>query len=72
MATMTDDYITLDEAAKLLDLAPRTIRLYIARGMLQGYKRATAKGVQFVRRSDVQRLKEIVPVDRPSQPGDGE
>ena len=60
-------YMTLDQAAEALQLSVRTVRLYIARGQLTGYRKGTGRGAQYVLRSEVEALQAIVPIDAGDQ-----
>lgn len=64
MFTMSEasEYVSLEDAGKLLGKSTRTIRVYIAKGILKGYRFATGRGVQFVKREDVLKLSQIVPI----------
>ena len=66
----TPEYLTIEQAAQLLGVSARTLRLYIAQGKLTGYKPRVGRSAQLVRRSEVETLREIVPVDRSDQADD--
>ncbi len=63
---MADEWLTVDEAAKRLGLARRTIFHYVKTGKLQGYKAPAARQT-VVRASDVDALKQPLPIGSSSQ-----
>lgn len=71
MPVALEEYMTLEEAATALGVSEQTIRRYIRLGRLRGFKRPMAKGIEFVLRSEVGRLQEVIPVDRSDQAEDG-
>jgi len=67
-----DDLLSTREAAQLLGVAPRTVRGYLARGLLPVARRVNARLV-LVRRADVARLGAHPPRPgpRPARPACG-
>lgn len=74
MSTMTDlsQYVSIEDAAALLGVTPRTIRRYIERGVLQGYQRALGRGPWVLLRRDVERLSTMVPIEPKAIPDQGD
>lgn len=56
-----EQFLTIEEAARELDVHAQTIRNYIRRGDLQAYQRAGSLN-KLVRREDIEAMKEPRPV----------
>jgi citrate synthase len=65
-----EEYLTGDEAARLLDVKPQTLYAYVSRGVLRSYREGT-KRRRLYRRAELEALRrldrgappEIPPVD---------
>jgi excisionase family DNA binding protein len=50
-----EEYVTVDEAARLLDVKPATLYAYVSRGILKSYRQGM-KRQRLYRRADVEAL----------------
>ena len=60
-----EEYLTVDEAARLLGVKPATLYAYVSRGVLRSYRQGI-KRQRLYRRSEVAALLQLAP----SAPGD--
>lgn len=64
--TVTEEWISVRDAARILGVAPSTIRRYVARGLLESRRLPTGRGLRLLR-SQVERLL-IAPSDAVTPP----
>lgn len=62
MANQDDEYVTSEEACKLLHVSPRTLERYAKEGLLKKYRRKIGREV-FYKRSEVEELLRIHPTE---------
>ena len=62
MANQDDEYITSEEACKLLNVSSRTLERYVKDGLLKKYRRRIGREV-FYKQSEVEDLLRIHPVE---------
>jgi citrate synthase len=55
-----DEFLTVDEATRLLGVKRATLYAYVSRGMLQSYRQGI-KRQRLYRRADVERLVRLAP-----------
>jgi excisionase family DNA binding protein len=53
-----EEYLTVDEAARLLDVKPATLYAYVSRGVLKSYREGT-KRQRLYRRTEVEALRRL-------------
>lgn len=61
-----EEYLTVDEAARLLEVKRATLYAYVSRGMLRSYRQGM-KRQRLYRRAEVEALVRIAPA-RPDAP----
>ena len=59
-----EEYLTVDEAAQLLDVKPATLYAYVSRGILRSYRQGI-KRQRLYRRAEVESLLRLAPSDEP-------
>jgi citrate synthase len=64
-----EEYLTVEEAAGLLDIKPATLYAYVSRGVLKSYRQGI-KRHRLYRRVDVEALLRVAPSAGPA-PGEG-
>ena len=55
-----EEYLTLDEAAQLLDVKPATLYAYVSRGIIRSYRQGI-KRQRLYRRAEVESLLRLAP-----------
>ena len=55
-----EEYLTVDEAARLLDVKPATLYAYVSRGVLKSYRQGI-KRQRLYRRAEVEGLLRLAP-----------
>jgi citrate synthase len=55
-----EEYLTVDEAARVMGVKPATLYAYVSRGILQSYRQGM-KRQRLYRRADVQQLTRMTP-----------
>ena len=55
-----EEYLTVEEAAGLLDIKPATLYAYVSRGVLKSYRQGI-KRQRLYRRADVEALLRVAP-----------
>ena len=65
-----EEYLTVDEAAQLLDVKPATLYAYVSRGILRSYRQGI-KRQRLYRRAEVEGLLRLAP-SGPADPTTGE
>jgi excisionase family DNA binding protein len=55
-----EDFLTVDEAAALLDVKPATLYAYVSRGVLRSYRQGI-KRQRLYRRTEVEGLRRLEP-----------
>ena len=59
-----EEYLTVDEAAQLLDVKPATLYAYVSRGILRSYRQGI-KRQRLYRRAEVESLLRLAPSGEP-------
>jgi len=57
-----EEYLTVDEAARTLDVKPATLYAYVSRGILRSYRQGI-KRQRLYRRAEVEGLLRLAPSD---------
>ena len=57
-----EEYLTVDEAARTLDVKPATLYAYVSRGILRSYRQGI-KRQRLYRRAEVEALLRLAPSD---------
>ena len=57
-----EEYLTVDEAARALDVKPATLYAYVSRGILRSYRQGI-KRQRLYRRAEVEGLLRLAPSD---------
>ena len=65
-----EEYLTVEEAAGLLEIKPATLYAYVSRGVLKSYRQGI-KRQRLYRRADVEALLRVAPSAGPAA-GEGE
>jgi len=65
-----EEYLTVDEAARLLDVKPATLYAYVSRGILRSYRQGI-KRQRLYRRAEVESLLRLAPSDAPEATAGG-
>ena len=60
-----EEYLTVEEAAGLLDIKPATLYAYVSRGVLKSYRQGI-KRQRLYRRADVEVLLRVAPSSGPN------
>ncbi len=60
-----EEYLTVEEAAGLLDIKPATLYAYVSRGVLKSYRQGI-KRQRLYRRADVEALLRVAPSSGPA------
>lgn len=60
-----EEYLTVEEAAGLLDIKPATLYSYVSRGVLKSYRQGI-KRQRLYRRADVEALLRVAPSAGPT------
>ena len=55
-----EDYLTVHEAARLMNVKPATLYAYVSRGVLRSYRQGI-KRARLYRRSEIERLLRVAP-----------
>jgi citrate synthase len=55
-----EEYLTVDEAARLMDVKPATLYAYVSRGVLRSYRQGI-KRARLYRRSEIESLLRVAP-----------
>ncbi len=58
-----EEYLTVDEAARLLGVKPATLYAYVSRGIVQSYRQGM-KRQRLYRRAEVEQLTRMAPSPR--------
>jgi len=61
-----EEYLTVEEAARLMGVKPATLYAYVSRGILQSYRQGM-KRQRLYRRVDVERLTRVTPSTAPGR-----
>ena len=64
-----EDYLTVDEAAQLLDVKPATLYAYVSRGIIRSYRQGI-KRQRLYRRAEVEGLLRLAPSDQAGSSGE--
>lgn len=59
------DYLTVDEACRMLGVKPATIYAYVSRGVLKSYKQRVGR-MRLYRRDEIEALRRIEATERRS------
>ena len=62
-----EEFLTVDEAARLLGVKAATLYAYVSRGVLRSYREGT-KRQRLYRRAEVEALRRLEPGTRPEIP----
>jgi excisionase family DNA binding protein len=62
-----EEYLTVDEAARLLGVKPATLYAYVSRGVLRSYREGT-KRQRLYRRAELEALRRLDAGQRPKIP----
>jgi citrate synthase len=64
-----EEYLTVDEAAALMQVKPATLYAYVSRGILRSYRQGM-KRQRLYRRADIEQLTRVAPSsgDGPGRP----
>jgi excisionase family DNA binding protein len=65
-----EEYLTVEEAAGLLEIKPATLYAYVSRGVLKSYRQGI-KRQRLYRRADVEALLRVAPSSG-SEPAEGD
>ena len=63
-----EEYLTVEEAARVMGVKPATLYAYVSRGILQSYRQGM-KRQRLYRRADVAHLTRMAPSPRVEGPG---
>jgi excisionase family DNA binding protein len=63
-----EEYLTVEEAAGLLEIKPATLYAYVSRGVLKSYRQGI-KRQRLYRRADVEALLRVAPSSAPAEAG---
>ena len=63
-----EEYLTVEEAARLMGVKPATLYAYVSRGILQSHRQGM-KRQRLYRRAEVERLTRMTPSTREEGPG---
>lgn len=55
-----EEYLTVDEAARLMGVKPATLYAYVSRGILRSYRQGIRRQ-RLYRRADVEQLTRVAP-----------
>jgi citrate synthase len=55
-----EQYLTVDEAARLMNVKPATLYAYVSRGVLRSYRQGI-KRARLYRRAEIERLLRVAP-----------
>jgi citrate synthase len=55
-----EEYLTVDEAARLMNVKPATLYAYVSRGVLRSYRQGI-KRARLYRRSEIESLLRVAP-----------
>lgn len=55
-----EDYLTVEEAARLMNVKPATLYAYVSRGVLRSYRQGI-KRARLYRRSEIEDLLRVAP-----------
>jgi excisionase family DNA binding protein len=61
-----EEYLTVDEAARLLGVKPATLYAYVSRGVLRSYRQGI-KRQRLYRRSEIESLLRLAPSGAPTE-----
>jgi excisionase family DNA binding protein len=64
-----EEYLTVEEAAGLLEIKPATLYAYVSRGVLKSYRQGI-KRQRLYRRADVEALLRVAPSSGPADEGE--
>jgi citrate synthase len=64
-----EEYLTVEEAAGLLEIKPATLYAYVSRGVLKSYRQGI-KRQRLYRRVDVEALLRVAPSSGPADEGE--
>lgn len=64
-----EEYLTVEEAAGLLEIKPATLYAYVSRGVLKSYRQGI-KRQRLYRRADVEALLRVAPSSGSADEGD--
>ena len=64
-----EEYLTVEEAAGLLEIKPATLYAYVSRGVLKSYRQGI-KRQRLYRRADVEALLRVAPSSGPVEEGE--
>ena len=64
-----EEYLTVEEAAGLLEIKPATLYAYVSRGVLKSYRQGI-KRQRLYRRADVEALLRVAPSSGPVDEGE--
>jgi excisionase family DNA binding protein len=62
-----EEYLTVEEAARILDVKPATLYAYVSRGILRSYRQGI-KRQRLYRRAEVEGLLRLAPSDDADEP----
>ncbi len=65
-----EEYLTVDEAARTLDVKPATLYAYVSRGILRSYRQGI-KRQRLYRRAEVEGLLRLAPSDEAAEEASG-
>jgi citrate synthase len=63
-----EEYLTVEEAARLMGVKPATLYAYVSRGIVQSYRQGM-KRQRLYRRAQVEQLTRMAPSPRDENPG---